>query len=39
MREVEHAGNAEDEGEAGSPESIQGTDGKAVDQYLKSKHL
>ena len=39
VRQVEHAGDAEDQGEAGGAERVQGADGKAVDQDLESKHL
>ncbi len=37
--EVEHAGDAEDQGEAGGTESVESADGKAIDQYLESSHL
>ena len=36
--EIEHAGDAEDQREAGGAEGVEGTDGKAVDQDLKSMH-
>src|SRR5258708_16841702 len=39
VRKIEHAGDAEDQREAGRPKGIQRTDGKAVDQDPESKHL
>jgi hypothetical protein len=37
--EVEDAGHAEDQREAGGTESIESADGKAIDQNLESTHL
>ena len=39
MGEIEDAGDTEDQREAGGAKSVEGTDGKAIDQDLKRLHL
>ena len=39
VRQIEHAGDAEDQGKAGRAQGVQCADGKAVDQDLEGKHL